>query len=103
MKIPQTIECIGHDVIVKTQDNISLDDKEVCGLAIFDSDQIILAQMSHGVKLSEANIAEAFLHEIIHHISEAFQLSLNERQVVCLARGILAITRNNKLDYLDKE
>jgi len=42
------------------------------------------------------------LHECIHAIDDCFQLKLSERQVYCLAVGVLALLRDNRdmLAYL---
>lgn len=48
--------------------------------------------------------AETLLHETIHGIDEAMQLNMSERQVYCLAAGLMAMLSENQnyLEYLNK-
>jgi len=102
MKLPASIELIGHPIIISQQETVKLEDKEVAGLAVFDTDMILIAQTTNGFQLSEASIAEAFAHEIVHHIANAFDIHLTEHEVLCVARGFVAVIRNNELNFLDR-
>lgn len=48
--------------------------------------------------------AETLLHETLHGLDEAMQLNLSERQVYCLAAGLMAMLSENQnyLEYLNK-
>lgn len=102
MKIPAAIELIGHRIIVAHQETVTLNEKEVAGLAVFDTDMILIAQKTNGFTLSEDSIAEAFAHEILHHIANAFDVHLTEHETLCIARGFVAVIRNNELNFLDR-
>lgn len=102
MKLPAAIEFIGHRITVSLMDKVELAEKEVFGVAVFETEQIMVAKAVYGIELSERAITESFIHEAFHHISEAFKLNLNERQVLCMARGWFAMARENNIDILDK-
>jgi hypothetical protein len=48
--------------------------------------------------------ADTVLHEVIHAIENSFQLKMNERQVYCMATGLIAVFKNNPdfLEYMYK-
>ena len=48
--------------------------------------------------------AETLLHETVHGIDEAMQLGMSERQVYCIAAGLMAMLSENPtyLEYLNK-
>lgn len=48
--------------------------------------------------------SETLLHETIHGLDEAMQLNMSERQVYCLAAGLMAMLSENQhyLEYLNK-
>ena len=101
MKLPAAIDFIGHRITVSLMDKVELAEKEVFGVAVFETEQIMVAKAVYKIVLSERAITEAFIHECFHHISEAFKLSLTERQVLCMARGWFAMARDNQIDILD--
>lgn len=47
--------------------------------------------------------ADTLLHELLHAIDDAMQLGLKERQVHCVATGIIALFKDNPafLEYLN--
>jgi len=48
--------------------------------------------------------ADTLLHEVVHSIDDAMQLKMNERQVHCVATGLIAALKDNPefLEYLYK-
>lgn len=48
--------------------------------------------------------SETLLHETLHGLDEAMQLNMSERQVYCLAAGLMAMLSENQdyLEYLNK-
>lgn len=46
--------------------------------------------------------ADTILHELLHAIDDAMQLDMKERQVYCVAVGLVALLRDNPdfLEYL---
>jgi hypothetical protein len=102
MKIPEAIQLIGHRIIVNKQETVDLDGDPCFGIAIYNSDAILIARNIDGVEVCESVEAETFLHELIHHISNAGAISLKENQVMFLARCLLTVTRENSIDWLDK-
>ncbi|MDD2296748.1 MAG: hypothetical protein PHX79_02925 [Sphaerochaetaceae bacterium] len=101
MKIPNFIEIIGHTVHVVVMDTIIEDNKELVGLAIFDADKILIGRTVNGIPVSTDIQGETFLHETVHHINEAFNLGLTERQVRGVSRGLYAVQKNNKLKFYE--
>jgi hypothetical protein len=106
MKIPRKIKILAHPVKVRCYDEIlEHPDGDPCwGLAHKMSDKISICiafseQNGARVELSEASIADTFLHEIIHHIDSKLDLDLKENQVAGLACGLLQVIRDNKLDF----
>jgi hypothetical protein len=103
MKLPDELEIIGPRILVNQRESVKLEENEVAGLAIFDADLIVIAQKTNGVILSESSIAEAFAHEILHHIVNAFDIHLTEHETLCVARGFVAVIRNNKINFLNED
>jgi hypothetical protein len=103
MKIPDVIDFIGHPLTVFQVDKIEIEDEAEHGTTSSINDQIFIANTAKNLTVSEAGKTETLIHELIHHIDWAFQLRLTERQVLCIARGLLAVIRDNKLDFLSEE
>lgn len=108
MKIPKKIKILGHPIKVTCfGDTLEHPDGSECwGLAHKMTDQISLCTAftevnGDFVELSEMNIAETFLHEIIHHVEYKQGLELKEHQITALACGILQVIRDNKLDFME--
>ena len=101
MKIPKTVTIIGHKIKVIFKDKVLLHEKEEAGVASFNDNKIYLAtKADHGeIDISNSNLTEVFLHEAIHFIDTGLGLKMKERQVECLARGLLAFIRENNLDF----
>ena len=106
MNIPRKIKILGHPVKVKCFDDILIHpDGDPCwGLTHKMSDKISICisfteQGGEHIIISEASIADTFLHEIIHHIDSKLDLDLKENQVAALACGLLSVIRDNNLDF----
>lgn len=58
------------------------------------------------IKAGQHPLAEAdtLLHECVHAIDDCFQLKMSERQVYCIAVGMIALLRDNRdmLKYLNE-
>ena len=100
MIIPKIIDIIGHDIEVFV-DDLVLDGEfnQNMGLAYFNQEKIQIAKNCHGVEISEDNIGETFLHEIIHLVSGKMGIKLSERQVTGLGTGLYQVLKTNKLQF----
>jgi hypothetical protein len=101
MKIPKTLIIIGHTVKVILKEKVVLHGKQEAGVASFNDNKIFLATKADdgAVDVCNSNLKETLLHECFHFIDEAMHLKLTEHQILCLARGILALIKDNNLDF----
>lgn len=55
-----------------------------------------------GVRRAETKILGTFIHEVIHCISETWEIGLEEKQVIQLEEGFLAVLIDNGWVKVDK-
>ena len=91
--LPASLSIIGREVPIRVVEVFP----EQLGEYSYDDYAIKIKSGQH--PLAEA---DTLLHECIHAIDDCFQLKLSERQVYCLAVGVLALLRDNRdmLAYL---
>lgn len=87
--------------VERTKDAIKTEHGDALGLAEIDFNKITIALKINNKRLTEQKEAETFLHEIMHNVSAAAQLSLTERQIGVLSRMLLYFLRENKVNLLD--
>jgi len=93
MQLPASLNIVGREVPIRVVDVFP----EQLGEYNYDDYSIKIKSGQH--PLAEA---DTLLHECIHAIDDCFQLKMSERQVYCLAVGVLALLRDNRdmLAYL---
>lgn len=91
--LPTSLTIIGREVPVNKVDDL----EKLLGEYSYEDQSIKIKSGQH--PLVEA---DTLLHECIHAIDDCFQLSMSERQVYCMAVGIIAMLRDNRnmLSYL---
>jgi hypothetical protein len=87
MQLPTSLNIVGREVPIIVVDVFP----EQLGEYNYDDYSIKIKSGQH--PLAEA---DTLLHECIHAIDDCFQLKMSERQVYCLAVGVLALLRDNK-------
>jgi len=107
MKFRNRYKFLGsHITLVREPDlfRISQEDeeKECLGAAENVHERIRLSVSYEGVRIGEFQETQIFIHEVLHHISQASGLELTESQVDTLARMLIYFVRENKIDLLDK-
>lgn len=97
MKIPKKILIGGHEVDVDIQrgDHYFPHGGDYCGWT-----QTIRLNVADNI--SESNMSETLLHEIIEAINHANELKLRHGQISCLSEQLFSVIRNNKLDFSRK-
>lgn len=102
MRIPGSLRIMGHDVDV-LYPYVFTERDDCHGLASPDTDKVMLASQTNGEPLTEAKIAENFLHEIGHHVSWIvtgnLRLGEDEPKHAMIFRLLFAIIRDNDLDF----
>ena len=95
MSLPSSITILGR----KYQVVIKEDLQELCGQCDYDNLKIDIKSGQHPFLE-----ADTLLHEVVHSIDDAMQLKMNERQVHCVATGLIAALKDNPefLEYLYK-
>lgn len=83
--IPSFLNVLGkqYSIIVEPLDGV---------MGQCDQDVEIIRIHNHQKKFNEA---DTLVHECFHAIDERFQLSLSERQVYCMAVGLLNVFKDN--------
>lgn len=96
MRIPKVLRVCGHDinVVIKPGD-LTLEGSPVWGWYDDKNHTICLNK-----GMAKTRQMEVILHELIHAISSIHCLGLSEKQVKLLGVEILAVIRNNKLNFL---
>jgi hypothetical protein len=106
MRIPDSLKILGHKVDVFFP-YVFTEREDGHALADPDNDRILIADQSNGVPLSEAKIAENFLHEIGHFVSYLvtgnIRLGEEETTHAMYHRVLFAIIRENDLDFRQEE
>ena len=105
MRIPKQTRILGHPVqSYFARKALELDDCEMAlGLAHLFTNKIGICTAMDGEAISESIVAEAYMHEICHHISAKLGLELIESQIAGMACGLLQVIRDNRLDFLNTE
>jgi hypothetical protein len=106
MKIPRRIKVAGHWIKIVQAKKCTfkiLPTKIQLGESDNLDNTITLRLKFAGDNISESNIAETFLHEIIHVIDHKFNLGLKEDSVYKLSQGLFAVIRDNKINFLSEE
>jgi uncharacterized protein YpuA (DUF1002 family) len=101
MKIPKQIKVGAQQIRVYQRDFI-FDDKgdSVCGLSNLTKNRIDLAlKKDKGQIMSETCVADTFLHEVLHLVSGNYGIGLTENQIAGLSGSLLAVIRDNDLDF----
>lgn len=93
MQLPISLSIVGREVPVLVVEELPNQ------LGEFNYTDYVIKIKSGQHPLAEA---DTLLHECFHAIDDCFQLNMSERQVYCLAVGVLALLRDNKnmLPYL---
>ena len=100
MRIPKKIKIGAQKITVKTVDTLGDDDM---GAFFPGTNELLLARkVSYGV-IPEDQMADTFLHEIIHAVNRNFGIGLTECQTAGLAGGLLQVIRDNNLDFLNTD
>lgn len=106
MKIPKRLKIDGLAVRVTETRTIKKVGKKkgdkYLGLAEITHGRITLATHHDGRELPEGKRAETFMHEILHYIAAQRGINLAEDTVKSLAGGLMAVIRDNDLDFRDK-
>lgn len=95
MKFPKKIKIAGHVYQVLFPYKFR-ERSDLCGHADHNLLEIRVSDTdSCGNKLPESKLLGIFIHEIIHCISHAWDIGLEETQVLNLEEGFLAFLTNN--------
>jgi len=103
MKIPSKIKIGAAKIKVCIVKSLELDGSEVLGISNAAVSKMSISKSFKGELCQEDSMADTFLHEIIHIISQNMGIGLTERQVAGVAGGLLMVIRDNKLDFRDME
>jgi hypothetical protein len=87
MILPTSLNIIGREVPVKVVDDLPNQ------LGEFSYEEYSIKIKSGQHPLAEM---DTLLHECIHAIDDCFQLNMSERQVYCMAVGVIALLRDNR-------
>lgn len=99
MNIPSKVKIGPHKYTV-SQNKEADGDNNFMGTTNNNLCKISVRLELDGEKVPESQIAETFLHEIIHVIDLLYDLELKENQIGALAVGLLTTIRDNKLNFL---
>lgn len=104
MKIPKKVKIGAVNWKIKVADTVNdpASNVELFGMTRYATETIHIAKSHSGASVTETSMADTFLHEIIHAISQTFGLGLTEKQVAGMAGGVLMVLRDNKLDFSDR-
>jgi len=61
--------------------------------------RIVVGRRRFDEDMPESVIADTFLHEVAHFCSSTFGLGLTEQQVEGVSGALLAVIRDNDLDF----
>lgn len=84
--VPPSVRVLGRDIPIQMVDELP----NAFGEYEYKT-QIVRVQRGQ----QPAFEADTILHELIHAIDDAMQLQLRERQVHCLAVGLVALFKDN--------
>ena len=94
MRLPKKLTIAGHTITVEYRKKLFMDNHECWGIYDDGKHKIYLA-----MKMDPTRKAEILLHEAIHAISDIHLLHLSEKAVKILGIEVLALIRNNKLNF----
>ncbi len=103
MKIPSKIKIGAAKIKVCVVKSVELDGSEVLGISNAAVGKISISKSFKDEPCQEDSMADTFLHEIIHIISQNMGIGLTERQIAGVTGGLLMVIRDNKLDFRDME
>lgn len=95
MRIPKTLNICGHDYKIVWKDGLFEGNTECWGVC--DSEKNII-YLRKGMNNSQQQ--EILLHECIHAIQAINNQRASEQSVKVLALALLALIKNNKLNFL---
>lgn len=98
MRISKELTICGHKVNVKYKKNIVEEGSDCWGTWDNHKHEITLR-----LGMNSSQRAEVVLHEIIHAISDIHLLNLSEKAVKNLGIELLAVIRNNRLNFLGRK
>ena len=92
--VPRKIKIGGHEIKVIYKNKIFEQKEECFGVADKENNVIYLAK-----GMEKTRKMEIILHESIHIMEGLYDFSLTEKEVTLLAVGLLALLRENKMDF----
>lgn len=94
MARPDTVKIGAHNYRIECRDMVydRDEDQRYLGRITYQDGEILI---DADAKRSPSQIAETFLHEVVHGISNDRDLELDERQVDQVAAGLLAVMVDN--------
>ena len=98
MRIPKEIIISGHTVKIEHVRDLKLNGEDCWG--IYDDDKHVI-YLKTG--MDKTRKMEVLLHECLHAIEHIEGLKSNEKTIDILGRGLLALIRNNKLNFLERK
>ena len=97
MRVPKQLSIAGHTIQVKYVKVLRYGGDDCWGL--WDDDKhIIYLKMG----MDKTREMEVLLHESMHAIEDIIDIELGEEILDRLAREVLALIRNNKLNFLER-
>jgi hypothetical protein len=102
LKINHSLRIMGHNITVKYP-HVFAERNDCHALACLETDQILIAGQTNGEPLSEASIAENYLHEICHHVAQIVTSEIclggDEVKHSMICRVLFQVIRDNDLDF----
>jgi len=95
MRLPKTVRIGSQEINVVFKDKIIHRGNECIGLWCHDEQEIRIERGLHQDKKKEV-----FLHECLHAIDDLYDIGLGEKKVNILGVSVLALIKNNNLDFL---
>jgi hypothetical protein len=103
MKIPKWIKVGQQRLKIVVRDVVKArNGEEILGMTLTSVSVIEIGRTYHGKVCPEDSLADTIFHEIIHSVNSIYGIGLTERQVIGLSGGLLAVIRDNKLDFSDR-
>ena len=87
-QIPNTFTLYGQTWTIRTTDTREMQDN--LGLCYADSNEILL---NHNQ--SEQSLVHTLMHELLHSIELKQHLEMTERQIDCMALGLIHLFKSN--------
>jgi hypothetical protein len=104
VKIPKVVKIGCHRVdVLWDEDCCGEDGEQFLGKAQASLNRITMRKRDDdGLKMPESVLADTFLHEVLHLVSQNYGVDLTEAQVAGVAGGLLGVIRDNELDFRGK-